>query len=190
MLSHTRRWRIVTIGASIAFAGTLLAAPVAADEAGTDTTFEVTSSGDLTIDAPGAADLGTVEGDGELSEGMGDITVTDNRTDLFRSWSVYVESDGFEATIGEETYTIDPSQVTYDPDALGGFAGSLLDANLDTRSAETLDSGEPVIEFQTGLDLNLITGDVTWEPAIILDAAGESIPAGEYQGVITHSVVQ
>lgn len=173
---------------------TLMALPATADQhdspedaGSTDAEFTVTSDGALTISVPapeGNHNLGTVEPNGTLDAQLGDVTVTDDRPDLSKTWSVYVEADDF---IAPDSFTVPAGDLTYNV-AEADIAGNLTDG-IQTAEPTSLDGGVAV-EFST-LDLSLglvLSGDATWNPSITFEPAGE-VPSGTYESTITHSLL-
>jgi hypothetical protein len=180
-MHRTPRPRAQLLALLAAAALPLAALPAAAQS--TSTTFEVASGGDLSVSVPGPQTLSIGRDGGSVA--FGDVTVTDARRTLVRSWSVTVSApDGFEHTT--EDVTISPGEVTYEPGVLT-FVSGVLDGSVVTPTSRTLDSGSPVVQSTGVSTLGLLSDQVSWTPTLDVDPA-EGLPAGSYTGTITHSI--
>ena len=190
MLSITRRWRIVTIGASIALTAALFAAPVAADDhTDTPTTFTITEGdGNLHITVPDDAPLGNVQFGGDLNAPLGQVQVTDNRSNLIKAWEVHVEATDFVASDvagADEDVVVPAEELTYEV-GLDDISGNLTGGTM-AATPTTLDGGTAVTFTTVDLGLFVLTGSASWTPNITFDAG--TTPPGTYSGTVTHSLL-
>jgi hypothetical protein len=191
--SSTSHVRSLAAGGAVVLAMTLLAVPVAAQEADTEASFTITEGdGDLTISVPtGPVDLGSAAFGGSLTGELGEVTVTDNRSDIYKTWQVDVRGTDFTASLetdaGTETATASAHDMTY-VTAIGDIAGNLLDG-VAVPQSPNLGDGGTAVSFTGGL--LILSGNASWQPSIEFDMSGlsEQLPPGTYQGTITHSLL-
>jgi hypothetical protein len=192
--SSLRQMRTLAAGAAVVLSMTLLAAPVAAQDADTDASFTITEGdGDLMISVPsGPVDLGEAAFGGSLEGALGEVTVTDNRSSIYKTWQVDVQGTDFTATFetdaGTETATASASDMVYNTEGIATVTGNLL-GGVAVPGNPTLDPGGTAVSFTGGL--LVLSGDASWQPSIEYDMSGlaEQLPPGTYQGTITHSLL-
>ena len=175
--------------AAAATSGRAETAAPAAPAAATPVTFEVTTTGTLSVTSPaGPVDLGTgaVGTTIGTAGNFGAVTVTDNRALNPASWTATVTSTNFvnsstsadvipagDATYLTETVGATPSQ------ALGSTAVS-----VNNTTTIPLGTGAQNVVTETGFD-----GDnsAQWNPEIQLAVPATAV-LGTYDATITHSV--
>jgi hypothetical protein len=192
--STTRHVRSLAAGVAAVLGMMLLAVPVAAQDADTDASFTITEgTGALTISVPsGSVDLGSAAFGGSLTGELGEVTVTDTRSDLYKTWQVDVQGTDFTASFetdgGTETATASAFDMTYNTEGIAAVAGNLLDG-VAVPDNPNLGEGGTAVSFTGGL--LVLSGDASWQPSIEYDMTGldEQLPPGTYEGTITHSLL-
>ncbi|MGV9534333.1 hypothetical protein ACWDR9_11885 [Streptosporangium sandarakinum] len=157
-----------------------IAPPATAASDDTIVTFTI-DSGDLTIDAPDAVDLGTVASDATSVSGpIGPVTVTDKRGVLNGSWTATAISTDFTTGAATPPETIPNINVVYTPGSQNDHTGT---------GTFTLGPGGiinvPRVAF-TGTDL-VGNNSATWNPSLTITIPDGKV-AGIYTGTVTHSV--
>jgi hypothetical protein len=150
----------------------------AAGDPDTTVTFEVTT-GDLSMTAPGSAELGGGAPGSTITGGLGDVTVTDDRALLDASWTVNVSAGNWSTGGGTLNERILAGDVTYNPGDI-----STTGTITATGTPVTLSNGgSNVIAGTDGVGNNT----ASWDPAISV-AVPASAVGGTYSGIITQSV--
>jgi hypothetical protein len=145
----------------------------------TITTFTVSGAG-IGMNGPTAKDLGAGVTGGTLTAGLGAVTATDNRAALGAGWTAsaslsqsFVNQDIPGAPeIDTVTYspglaTATTGQAAFAP----GLPGALTSTGMTAYSAVT----------------SVGNNSATWNPTITVTIPPQAI-AGDYSGIITHSV--
>ncbi|MFF3856452.1 hypothetical protein [Micromonospora sp. NPDC002575] len=165
----------------------LSAAPAfAAASDSTTVTFTV-NTGALTIDTPGAANLGSGSPGGTITGALGQVTVTDQRAAANASWTASVTSTDFTTGSGSTGQVIPASDVSYwsGPAIATTGTGTFTPGQPTSASAQPLSNTSPLTAFTHSGG----TGDnsATWNPNLIVDVP-LSAAGGLYTGTVTHSV--
>ncbi|WP_440104838.1 putative Ig domain-containing protein [Streptosporangium sp. H16] len=150
------------------------------DQTATQPTTLTVTPGPLSINAPVSADLGAVvSGTLTLSAHLGPVTVTDNRGVTPASWAVTVSSTPFTTGTATTNETVAVNKIAYSSGA-GNSTGTgiFVPANLANGSLPGIGASWTT---STG------TNSVTWDPTLTFTFSPFQI-AGQYTGVITHSV--
>ena len=152
----------------------------------TDSTFELTALGGLSISAPTTSDLGEAATNaGTLTSALGAVTVTDSRGALLEDWTASVTSTAFTTGGGTANETIGNASVSYWSGAATASSGTAvflpgqaLDANKQALSAS-----------RTAFSASGIVGNnsATWNPTMVITIPAAAV-VGLYSGDITHSV--
>jgi hypothetical protein len=151
-------------------------------QAGTDpdttVTFSVTS-GDLTISAPTAANLGSGAPGTNLAGHLGTISVNDQRALVSAAWTVTASSSDFITGTGLPSQTIPATDVNYDP----GFISKTGNITVTGSDITMSNSSQPVVVASSGVGNN----SASWNPTLTV-----SIPAaavfGTYTATVAHSI--
>ena len=185
----------LSAGAALALAGgALVVAPAtAATDGGTVGTFEIVA-GDLSISVPTGTvsapkDLGDVAvGSAVFAPSLGEVKVTDNRTNLTTSWTATVSSTNFVTGDGstadekvlasEISYVALPGAAVPTQTGIGVFTGGVV-ASLDATALATLRTA--------GLFEGTGANSIAWSPTVTFSNLGDNV-AGVYTGTVTHSV--
>ncbi|MET9065219.1 hypothetical protein ACWDR1_08395 [Streptosporangium sandarakinum] len=174
-----KKFTMAAVAAGLGLAAaTAPPATAASDE--TIVTFTI-ESGDLTIDAPDAVDLGSVPSDAtSISGPIGPVTVTDKRGVLNGSWTATAISTDFTTGAATPPETIPNINVTYTPGPEDSHTGT---GTFTPGPGGIINV--PRVVF-TGTDL---VGDnsVTWKPSLTITIPAGKV-AGVYTGTVTHSV--
>ena len=149
-----------------------------AQAADTTTTFEIVAAGGLAINAPGAADLGTVNsGAATVSGQLGDVTVTDERGALLGNWTATASSTEFAHEGTDRSQDIAALNATY-------LAGVVTNTGLGVSAGVggNLEVGA-IAASRVGAGNN----SSTWDPTITVALPQQAV-VGTYTATITHSV--
>jgi hypothetical protein len=174
VLTPTAGWAAVT--SATAHTSAAADAPAGGDP-DTTITFAVTT-GELTMTAPTAANLGSGAPGTTISGLAGPDVVTDNRAALTATWTVTASSTNFTTGGATSTETIPAGDATYAPGAI--FTTGTLTASGTTI---TLTNGAQPVVTGTGSGDNT----ATWNPTIAV-AVPASAVGGDYTGTLTQSV--
>jgi len=173
-----------------------MAAP-AAPAAATPVTFEVTTTGTLSITSPagpidlGTGAVGTTIGNaatvGPPNTGnFGAVTVTDNRALNPASWTATVTSTNF-VNASTSADVIPAGDATYLTETVGATTGSTLGTtavSVNDTTTIPLGTGPQNVVTETGFDGDNST---QWTPEIQLNVPATAV-LGTYDATITHSV--
>jgi hypothetical protein len=166
--------------ASAMVIGALVTTSPRATAADTTTTFTVTATTGLTISAPGSASLSSAAPGGTASGSLGNVTVSDQRSQLNTTWTATVElSTDFTTGAASASETISGAQVTYTP----GNPVSETNPPHTAGTAGTLAAQRAAYSRAAGDGAN----SVTWNPSVSVAVPAGNV-SGNYSGVITHSV--
>jgi len=179
----------MALPAAAATSGRADMAALAAPAATTPVTFEVTTTGTLSVTSPaGPVDLGTgaVGTTIGTAGNFGAVTVTDNRALNPASWTATVTSTNFVNSVtaadiilaGDATYLTGTVAAT-PAQALGSTAVS-----VGGTGTLTLGTGAQSVVTETGFDGDNST---QWTPEIQLNVPATAV-LGTYDATITHSV--
>lgn len=166
--------------ATLALSSTLTIAGIAgfagpAGAADTDTTFAITAGG-LALSVPATADLGAVATGTLVASGkLGAVTVADTRGALVNSWATTVTSSAFTTGVGTAPHMVvtEPS-VAYSSGAFTAHSGLGV----------FVPGSKSPAPLYTGAAGNSST---TWDPTITMTLLSSQV-AGDYTGIVTHSV--
>lgn len=173
------------IAAAGAVALLLAAVPVSsASSSDTNTTFTVTS-GLLSISSPASKALGAGPPNGTITSQLGSVTVSDARGVLNGTWTATVSTTDFTTGGGTPAETIPKPNVTY----WSGAATASSGIGVFTPGQLTAVNAQPLGITRTAFAANAVVGNnsVTWNPTIAVNIPPAAV-AGDYAGVITHSV--
>lgn len=166
-------------------ASAAVSANASADPAATIVTF-VVGSGELTITAPGTANLTTGSGlpGTSISGGLGTTMVTDDRALLAASWTVSVSSTDFTTGGDDATsaQTIPAADVTYTG---GSFTPSGTISVSATPLTLTLSNDATSDVYGTA---GVGDNSATWNPTLDVAIPGTAV-GGTYTGTVTQSVL-
>jgi len=179
---------MLVLGAGVAAAATLVVSGSAQAE-DTVGTFEVTSTGGLTISVPAGdaatpLDLGSVAA-GTLTHApqMGSVTVTDDRASLVADWTMTATGSDFDLQTSGATPATDPNQRVESTAILytSGVPTVTVGTGIATPTAGSLAVGATVAYVGSGSNV------VTWNPTLTMTLLPTQV-AGDYEGTVTHSV--
>lgn len=180
-----RAWRAATVGAvALATAASVGLAP--ADAADSDTSFDLTAAGGLSISVPASVDLGSAAtNDGTLSSQLGTVTVTDERGVLTGSWTATVSATDFTTGGATADETIANASVDY----WAGLATSTSGTVVATPGQATALDAQSLDVSRTAFSATGIVGNnaVSWNPTLVVNIPSDSV-VGTYTGTVTHSV--
>lgn len=143
------------------------------------------SSGSLSISAPGTVDLQTASvDDGSIDGALGSVQVTDGRGAFAGGWTVTVTSSSFTTGSRSGAETISAGSVYYwsGPATATSGLGTVLAGQLTRLLAVSL--GSPRTAFSCA---SLGSCSATWRPSIEIRFPNNLV-TGAYEGAITHSV--
>jgi hypothetical protein len=144
--------------------------------ANTSLTFTVGTTGNLTINVPDAAPLGSANpGTTSPATPIGTVTVTDTRSAVDASWTTTASATDLTTTGG----TIPAADITYDPRTVTVNFGSVTPAG---SIITLLNTPQPVVSV-TGSGNNT----VSWNPTLSIAVPAGAV-TGVYNGTLTHSV--
>lgn len=164
-------------------AALLVLAALSAASGDTNTTFTVTS-GLLSISSPSSKALGAGGPNGTITSQLGAVTVSDARGALNGSWTAAVSATDF-TTGGGTAETIPKANVSY----WSGLATASSGIGVFTPGQATAANAQALGVSRTAFSATAVTGNnsVTWNPTIVVNVPAAAV-AGDYAGVITHSV--
>ena len=184
----------ILIAPTAAFAGTHVAreshhASAGDARAGFDPDTAVTftvNSGELTMTAPTAADLGSGTGSQtglpgtSISGNLGTVTVTDDRAALDAVWTATASATSFTTGTATTAETIPATDLDYAPGTITVISGTVTTDGLPITMSN---AAQPVV------DATNIEGDnqVSWNPLITVHIPANAV-TGEYSGTISESV--
>ena len=179
--------RRTRIAALLGTGALLIAAPVHAGS--TDATFEVSGSETLYISVPNSGvDFGQGAAGASVGGALGDVTVTDERSNLLATWTAQVNATDFllvdEAIDGEhpDEAVVTTDDITYDPGTVALVLGSVTGDGLNAGTPGAIGEGRIAATF-VGIGNN----EVSWNPDVTFDLDASQV-RGVYEGTITHSV--
>ena len=143
-------------------------------------TFAVTSTGTLSLTAPGSADLGTGAVGSTITGSLGPVSVTDDRALDVASWTVTAASSDWTTGAASLTETIPASDVAY---TVGPITTTGTISTLGTDILALSGTATPVVAGTAGVGDN----GATWTPTISVAVPAGAV-AGGYSGTITQSV--
>jgi hypothetical protein len=173
------------IAAAGAVALLLAALPVnSASSSDTNTTFTVTS-GLLSISSPASKALGAGPPNGTITSQLGAVTVSDARGVLNGSWTATVSTTDFITGGGTAAETISKPNVSY----WSGAATASSGIGVFVPGQATALNAQALGITRTAFSASAVVGNnsVTWNPTIVVSVPAAAV-AGDYAGVITHSV--
>ena len=173
------------IAAAGAVAMLLAAVPVSsASSSDTNTTFTVTS-GLLSISSPASKALGAGPPNGTITSQLGAVTVSDARGVLNGSWTATVSATDFTSGGGTPAETIPKPNVSY----WSGTATASSGVGVFAPGQATALNAQALGITRTAFSASVVVGNnsVTWNPTIVVSVPAAAV-AGDYAGVITHSV--
>jgi len=151
-------------------------------QAGTDpdttVTFAVTS-GELTISAPTAANLGSGAPGTNLTGNIGTVSVNDQRALLSAAWTVTASSSDFITGTGLPAQTIPAGDVNYDP----GFITKTGNVTVTGDDITLSSSSQPVVVASSGVGDN----SASWNPALTVSIPNAAV-FGTYTATLAHSI--
>ena len=164
-------------------AALLVLAALSAASGDTNTTFTVTS-GLLSISSPSSKALGAGGPNGTITSQLGAVTVSDARGALNGSWTAAVSATDF-TTGGGTAETIPKANVSY----WSGLATASSGIGVFTPGQATAANAQALGVSRTAFSATAVIGNnsVTWNPTIVVNVPAAAV-AGDYAGVITHSV--
>lgn len=175
--------KVLTAGAALAAAASMLVSAPGAQAQSTEATLEVTLVGTLSVTAPATANLGSVPASAvaQDSGALGQVEVTDGRTGgiLNNNWIASVKSEDFVSATTDTD--ILASTINYKPGTITP-TGSVTSAIGTPTTAGLLASTAVVTTVATG------TNSAAWNPVLSFVIAN-TVEAGTYTGTITHSVL-
>ncbi len=145
----------------------------------TTVTFAVTS-GELSMTAPTAANLGSAPPGGTASGALGAVTVTDDRALLSASWTATAEETDWTTGASSTPETIPAADGTYTP------------GSITTTGTVTSVTGTPITLSST-VAKTVVTGSgvgdntASWNPTIAVAIPAAAVN-GTYTGTLTQSV--
>jgi len=149
----------------------------------TTVTFTVTT-GNLTMTAPGSANLSSAAPGGTASGLLGAVTVTDNRALLAAAWTVTAAATDWHRVggTGGSHEIVPASGATYDP---GGITttGTITVAADSTPPIALGNGAVPVVDGTAGIGDN----SATWNPTLAVAIPAGTV-GGDYTGTLTQSV--
>ena len=171
-------------GAGAATLLVLAAVPLTAASGDTNTTFTVTS-GLLSISSPSSKALGAGGPNGTITSQLGAVTVSDARGALNGSWTAAVSTTDFTTGGGTAAETIPKANVSY----WSGLATASSGIGVFTPGQATAANAQALGVSRTAFSATAVIGNnsVTWNPTIVVNVPAAAV-AGDYAGVITHSV--
>jgi hypothetical protein len=184
--------------AALAVAGGLVAAtPGHAADGTTVATFEI-KAGALAITVPtGTTDtpknLGQVSiGTAVFAPSLGDVTVSDSRTNLATAWTATVKSTDFVTDDGgaanEKVLASEISYVALPGLSVAGVTGTGT-GTFTGGTVASLDAESAAAELRmAGKWVGTGANDVKWTPTVTFSGLDNNV-AGIYKGTITHSVL-
>jgi len=144
----------------------------------TTVTFAVTS-GELTMTAPTASDLGSGAPGDTITSEIGAVTVTDDRALLTAAWTATASATDFTTGGGTAAETIPATDATYSPGTIT-TTGTIT----ATPTSITLDhEAQPVVAGTAGVGNNT----ASWDPTVAV-AVPPAAVGGTYTGTLTQSV--
>ncbi|HET7015802.1 MAG TPA: hypothetical protein VFI65_17915 [Streptosporangiaceae bacterium] len=144
----------------------------------TTVTFAVTS-GELTMTAPAAADLGSGAPGTDISGSLGAVSVQDNRALLTASWVVTASSTDYTTGTATPAETIPATDVDY-------AVGTITKTGTITTTGTNItmsNSTQTVVTGSAGVGDN----SASWDPTITVHVPANAVN-GTYTGTIAHSV--
>ncbi|HEX6351444.1 putative Ig domain-containing protein [Actinophytocola sp.] len=153
-------------------------------DAGSGTATQATSitvnAGLLSLSVPSSVDLGpAASGAATLSAALGTVTVTDNRGASSAAWQVTVSATTFTTGAGGSGQTIPAARIAYDTGTWGSSGtGTFVPASLPNGALPGVGAS-----WTGGVGAN----SATWNPNLTFTFVQSQV-AGQYSGVITHSV--
>lgn len=167
---------------------TALIAHLAGPAQGADSTatFNLTSSGGLTVSVPASPDLGSAATDaGSLSAQLGPVTITDERGALDASWTASVVTTDFTTGLGAAAETIAATNIEYWSGAATSTSGTVVAVPGQATSLDKV----AIDTAKTAFSATGIVGNnsVAWNPTIVVTVPSDSV-VGTYTGTVTHSV--
>ncbi|HXS66514.1 MAG TPA: hypothetical protein VN767_26970 [Streptosporangiaceae bacterium] len=144
----------------------------------TTVTFAVTS-GELTMTAPVAADLGSGAPGTDISGALGAVSVQDNRALLTASWVVSASSTNYTTGTATPNETIPATDIDYAPGTITKSGTITVTGTGITMS----NSPQTVVTGSSGVGDN----SASWDPTITVHVPAAAV-FGTYTGTIAHSV--
>jgi hypothetical protein len=175
----------ITVGAGVAVDGRTMAINGAVTlDTDTITRSTCAEPGELSINVPEAADLGSAAPGGTVSDNLGPVTVTDERGLSDATWTATVVATDF-ATIGSPVTTVASINVSY----WSGPATSTIGAGTFTSGQPTSQDAQTIDVERTAYTLTEGSGvtSATWDPVVSVQLPLAAV-AGEYTGTVTFSV--
>jgi large repetitive protein len=171
-----------TISGTPTVAGTFSFTARVADAAGgtaTRATSITVDPGPLSITVPGTVDFGAAPpGATTLTADLGAVTVVDHRGDQAAAWVVTVDATTFTTGTGGSGQTVPTGRVAYDTGSWSSSGtGTFVPASLPPGALPGVGAS-----WVAGVGANT----VTWQPDLTFTFTQQV--AGQYTGIITHSV--
>jgi hypothetical protein len=146
----------------------------------TQPTSITVGGGMLSVSIPATVDLGTVSsGAASLSGNLGAVTVTDHRGNPSAAWVATVSTTTFTTGGGGTGQTVPADRIAYATGTWSsGGTGTFVPASLPNGAMPGVGAS-----WTNGVGTNT----ATWHPSLTFTFVQQQV-AGQYAGVITHSV--